>query len=267
MHPIIFEWGSISLYSYAAVMILGFAIVLIWTGSRLKKNGLNPHICPGLGLWVIPGSLIGAKVFFLLYLVLFYGWIPNSFSNFITGIKQSGFIAFGGVIFGSITGILFCRLKKIPFLKYADVFAPQLAIGVVIMRFGCIFAGCCFGKFDGGFWGLRFDPSSPAGGYQEAMHFHSLFPSQLFAVFNALVIYYSLRVIERKKLKEGTVFLSFLLLYSLSRFLVDFTRWYGPNEYVFVFTYNQWTAIATSVIVVSTLAFMHWRKNEIAISY
>ena len=59
---------------------------------------------------------------------------------------SSGFVVFGGIIGGILTGFLYCRIKGLIFFKYADVILPSVALAQGFGRIGCFLAGCCYGK-------------------------------------------------------------------------------------------------------------------------
>ena len=59
---------------------------------------------------------------------------------------RSGGVFYGGLIAAVAVALWYLRRHKLPMWTMTDVFAPGIALGHVIGRLGCLFAGCCFGK-------------------------------------------------------------------------------------------------------------------------
>jgi phosphatidylglycerol:prolipoprotein diacylglycerol transferase len=110
-----------------------------------------------------------------------------------------------------------------PVLRTTDGFAPGLAFGHVLGRFGCFSAGCCYGKPTSHFWGVVFTnqlahsvSGTPLGVRIE--------PTQLIEAgaefFNFLLLTW---LLGRKKF-DGQVWASFMILYGVERFFIEFLR-------------------------------------------
>jgi len=109
---------------------------------------------------------------------------------------------------------------------------------------GCFLYGCDFGKQTGSFWALRFprwnNPAIakwiPGGAPAFSQHFHSqaeqsfdmlslgVHPTQLLMSLNGFVCFVILMLMFPKRKFSGQVLLSFLLYYSVTRFLVELLR-------------------------------------------
>ena len=94
--------------------------------------------------------------------------------------------------------------------KQIDIITPAYPLALFFSKLGCFATGCCRGFV----WKYGFYNS--ASGYRE-------FPSQLLEAVVALLIFLFL-ALKRKKMKDGTVFPIYLMLFSGLRFLTEFTR-------------------------------------------
>ena len=106
----------------------------------------------------------------------------------------------------------------------ADLFAPGIALGHVIGRFGCLLAGCCYGRQTHVPWGVTFtDPVAAANaGTPLGVPLH---PTQLYDAGAELLILIFLLVFERKgRPFPGRTFWLYMLLYAISRFVVEIYR-------------------------------------------
>jgi phosphatidylglycerol:prolipoprotein diacylglycerol transferase len=102
----------------------------------------------------------------------------------------------------------------------ADVFAPSLAIGHAIGRIGCFYSGCCYGKPAEGLpWAVTFtDPQSLA------LIGVPLHPVQLYESLGEFIIFFVLITLRRHKSFNGQFFMTYIILYSVLRFIVEFFR-------------------------------------------
>jgi phosphatidylglycerol:prolipoprotein diacylglycerol transferase len=111
-----------------------------------------------------------------------------------------------------------------PLWTTTDVFAPGIALGHVVGRMGCLLAGCCFGKPTSVAWAITFtDPAAAANvGTPLGIPLH---PTQLYEAGAELLILGFLLLWERRgRGFPGRTFWSYMLLYGVSRFVIEFYR-------------------------------------------
>ena len=135
----------------------------------------------------------------------------------------------GGFLGALLSGGIYLYKKKISFLKVVDSVAPSLAIGLFFGRIGCFLNGCCFGKACDLPWAVTFPPHSPAG-YQ--MGNIAIHPTQLYSSAYGLLIFIILMLLDKKVHYDGFLFGVFLVLYGVSRFTVDFYRFYETQMFL-----------------------------------
>ena len=113
---------------------------------------------------------------------------------------------------------------KMPTWTVTDVFAPGIALGHVVGRLGCLFAGCCFGKPTTMPWGITFHDkfAEQNAGTTLGIPLH---PTQLYEAGAELLILAVLLLTERKgRPFPGRTFWSYMFLYGVSRFAIEFYR-------------------------------------------
>lgn len=134
----------------------------------------------------------------------------------------------GGNFFGLIFSIMFVwPVLSLLFgsnpLKQLDISTPAIAIYLFVAKIACFCAGCCHGiQWDNGLFNHKFNE------YQV--------PVQLIEAFWALLLFVLLIAI-RKKVKTGTIFPLFILLFSATRFFSEFLR-ADPNVFGIFKTYH-----------------------------
>jgi phosphatidylglycerol:prolipoprotein diacylglycerol transferase len=245
MYPVLLELGPLQIRAYGVLLSLAF-VIGVWMAARKgAKQGIEPSLTLDLSIVVILASIIGSRAYYVLV-----NWIEFSddpLSAF--SVWRGGLSMYGGLILAFIASYVFLRKKQLSFNRMADIVAPSLAIGVAVTRIGCFFNGCCFGRATSSFPGMSFPPNSEAG---YVLFGKMLHPTQLYSSIYGLFIFLILLVAGRRPLREGALFGLFLVLYSVSRFSIDFLRYYDPNSSFEIagvtFNYNH---------IVSLLLFLY----------
>lgn len=144
-----------------------------------------------------------------------------------------GLTYYGGFIGASLMAIWVLRRDRFPFWKAADMAGFAVPLGLGFGRMGCLLAGCCYGLESTSALALSFPPRSPASEAEFKAHTlasasewsHRVLPTQIFesAVSLAIAAYCLLWVHGRKRY-DGQVFVNFLALYALGRFVLEFFR-------------------------------------------
>jgi len=189
-----------------------------------EKQGINGDDAWNLGILVVLAGIVGAKVLFVINEWSYYSAHPRDI--FSLGVLQAGGVFSGGLIGALAMAAWYLRRHHMPALRTCDAFGPGLAFGHVLGRFGCFAAGCCYGKPTDHFWGVIF--TNPlANSVSETPLNVRLEPTQLIEAaaefFNFLLLTW---LLKRKKF-DGQVFGSFMILYGVERFFIEFLR--GDN--------------------------------------
>lgn len=238
------------IHSYGFMLALSFLFGIWLSTYRAKRKGLNPDVIADVGFYVILSAILGARLYYvLLHYEEFQGnllSIINPFQKGMVGI--GGLVMYGGFIGAIIASVLYFRLKKVPFLPYADAIAPSVGFGIFLTRIGCFMNGCCYGAACTGGLSISFPNISPAGEYQAQIHAHGLYPSQLFESAGGLVMGLTILFMSRYKFFAGLQFYFVGFMYSILRFMVDFSRHYTDSERLGGFSHNQIVCMVLFII-------------------
>src|SRR5215813_11259348 len=159
MHPILVGYGPITVYTYGVLLAAAYLFGLRLAMARARARGLDQNRVLDLGIYIIISALVGAK---LLLLITDFKSFTADPRELLT-LARSGGVFYGGLIVAVIVALWYIRRVGLPLWTTCDVFAPGIALGHVIGRFGCFFAGCCFGKPTSLPWGITFsDPFAAA---------------------------------------------------------------------------------------------------------
>ncbi len=231
--------GPLTVYGYGLMIACAVLAVYLTMEYRARKYRYEvQHVFP-LFLWGLIGGLAGAKLFFLFTewkdFVRDPGWYFMHFSD--------GFVVYGGIITGILFGWLYTRVHGLSFLAWADLVLPSVALGQGIGRIGCFLAGCCYGKETDLPIGITFHTS------EFAPNGISLFPTQLFSAAFDFLHFLILIAIAKRKKRDGTVAVSYLLIYSIGRFAIEFFRGDPGRGTIGPFSTSQAIALAVSACV------------------
>jgi phosphatidylglycerol:prolipoprotein diacylglycerol transferase len=215
MHPVLFEIGFVKIFTYGFLVASGFFVAIQLAVRQAKKEGLDPVKILDLSFYVLIGAIIGAR---LLYIIVEYKYFltrPLEVFSFWKG----GLVFYGGFFGAALAGWYFMRKHKMPGWKVADISAPSIAIGQVIGRWGCYFAGCCYGVQTDVPWAIIFTDDRSLAPLNIALH-----PTQIYLSINALLIFSILVWFRKRKSFDGQIFWLYGILYSIGRFITEFYR-------------------------------------------
>ena len=148
--PTAFKIGSVEIKWYALCIMLGFALAIVYALVQGKKQRFKSDTFVDLAIIAMVFGLIGARLYYVLFRLDQYLKDPVS----ILYIWNGGLAIYGGVILAMLASFVYCRVKKQPFLKLADIVAPALLIGQGLGRWGNFFNQEAFGVNTDLPWGM-----------------------------------------------------------------------------------------------------------------
>jgi phosphatidylglycerol:prolipoprotein diacylglycerol transferase len=173
-----------------------------------------------LGIWIIISALIGAK---LLLLIVDFDAFRQNPRELLT-LMRSGGVFYGGLIAAVAVAFWYLRRHRLPMWSVCDAFAPGIALGHVIGRMGCFFAGCCFGKATDVPWAVTFTSEYANQNVGTPLNV-AIHPTQLYEAGAELAILGFLLFMERRwRPFPGRTFWTYLLVYGITRFIIEFYR-------------------------------------------
>lgn len=246
----LFSIGKFTIHGYGLMIALGFVLALCYATWQCKKSGLDDDLFFNLGISVLLFGWLGGKILFCL--VEFKDFIKSPLSV----LGSEGFVVYGGIISGAITIYVFCKIKKLDFLRYIDVMVAAVAINQSLGRVGCFLAGCCYGRPTNSGIGVIFPEGcmAPAG--------IKLLPTQLFSAAGDLALFIILfLIINNKKYKKGIPLSVYLMGYAIGRFVIECFRSDARGS-VGVLSTSQFISLFSGVIGMVVFFVILKRKNE-----
>ena len=250
MHPILFRFGPLTLYTYGVMLVVAF-LVSTWLAIRAARR-LPPALVAitdeqllDFSSLTLLGGIAGARLFYILLQWELFVSAPQE----LLAIWHGGLVWYGGLAGGLLAGWLYIHFasrnvsgginkiarpplafargpqRGIPkpraeggagyFMRVMDQCIPFGVLGHAIGRLGCFLNGCCYGKPTESWCGVVF-PGQPT----------AVLPTQLFEAFGLLTLFLILRKLQRPSLLRhpGRLFGVYLVSYAVLRFGLEFLR-------------------------------------------
>lgn len=254
MRQILFEIGPIKVYGYGLMIAIGVVAAFMVAEMRASKKKLDADQIWSLGIWCAIGGFLGAK---LLYVI-------TEWENLFSGSLDLrdilyGFVVYGGIIGGILSGYLYCKVKKLNFLKHFDIVMPSIALAQGFGRIGCFLAGCCYGRETDAWYGMEFNHSV----YYNMIGV-KVIPTQLIMSAANFIHFFLLVMIANKAYKagkDGMVAGCYLVFYSIGRFLIEFLR-NDPRGGVGGLSTSQFISLFIFAVGVAMVLFFGLRKEK-----
>ncbi len=224
------QLGPVFIHFYGIIIMLG-ALLGAWLASRqAKRRGDNSDLIWDVLPWLLVAGIIGARIWHILT-------PPDSMKSMglttayyfshpldALAIWNGGLGIPGAVIGGVIALLLYCRSKKVSFARWVDFIAPGLILAQAIGRWGNFVNQELYGAPTNLPWKLFIDPLHRIAGYQNVEYYHPLFLYESLYNFAIAGFLIWIGIRFQDKLREGDVFLTYLVLYPTGRFLLEFLR-------------------------------------------
>ncbi len=216
--PIAFSLGPLTIHWYGLIisiaLLLGFSMVLY----RSKNTEIPTEFFLDFFIIGVPVSLIGARLYFVIFNLEYYLRYPLQ----IFAIWKGGIAIHGAVIGGLIVLIVLTKKRKLSFLKVVDIIAPALILGQAIGRWGNFinqeaYGGAVSEQFIG-----KFPDFIKNQMYIEGNYHHPTFLYE--SIWNLLIFGILIWLGNKDFIKDGDIFFSYLIGYSIGRFFIEGLR-------------------------------------------
>lgn len=263
-----FALGPLFVRFYGIILMLG-ALAGAWLATReAKRRGYEPEIVWDLLTYLLIGGIIGARLWHILTPPpssgITAGWYLTHPLDALA-IWKGGLGIPGAVIGGVIVLYFYCRRHNLNFLEWTDIAAPSLALGQAIGRWGNFFNQELYGFPTNLPWGIRItNPSARVAPYNDltsypldVTRFHPLFLYE--SIWNLGNMFFLMWISRRyaERLKNGDLFLIYLIVYPVGRFFLDYLR--IDASLVSGININQ-TIMA--VVAICAAAALYWRHRR-----
>jgi len=243
INPVAFTIGSVGVRWYGVMIALAVLTIILWMIRQHRKGAnLTPDGMLNAALVAIPSGIIISRLLHVVDKWDYYIQNPGQI------ISASGLTIYGAVLGAALGLWIASKFSNFKFGYFADVMAPSIILAQAVGRLGCTLNGCCYGLPTSLPWGVVYthpDSFAPIG---VAIH-----PTQIYEIIYNLIVFGVLLKLRGRFKPDGSLFLIYLILYSIWRFSISFLREESP--FLFGLPQAQVVAIIVLVITVPILAY------------
>lgn len=261
---------SIPVYGYGFMMLVGFSAATWIASRRAKSVGESPDTIWDMMFWLFAFGLTGARLFYVIQKRKMVFRNAESLPDYLftlVNLQDGGLVFFGGMLGGLLGFYLFCKKRKIDPLLWADICIPSLFIGLAFGRVGCFMNGCCYGGATNLPWKVNFplgsvpDLSLVERGFVSVSDTvsMSIHPTQIYSSINAFILAGVLHWYFRVRPRNGSVFAAGLIIYPITRFLIEIIRNDEKGIGGTILTISQWVSLG---MVVTGIFLTIWLNKK-----
>jgi len=239
--PVAFSLFGFDIRWYGLLIALGFILAIFLAYRRAGDFGIKGDEVIDFAVWLMPLSIIGARLYYVLFSWDMYKDDPMS----VFDIRSGGLAIHGGIIAGVITAAVFCKVHRINMLDLLDLIFPEVALGQAIGRWGNFFNSEAHGGPTDLPWAIEVDG--------ELVHPTFLYESIWCLLLFAFLIWMS----KRRKFK-GQIVCLYGMLYSVERCAVEALR----TDSLMIGPFRQAQVISVAIFAVSLAAYIYLSRKK-----
>ncbi|QJD73274.1 prolipoprotein diacylglyceryl transferase [Lactobacillus acetotolerans] len=256
INPIAFHLGNLSVKWYGVIMAVAIVLATWMSISEGKKRQIESDDFIDLLLWAVPLGYVGARIYYVIFEWGYYSQHPNQ----IIAIWNGGIAIYGGLIAGLIVLLVFCYKRMLPPFLMLDVISPGIMAAQILGRWGNFINQ----EAHGGPTTLHFLESLHLPEFIiQQMKINGVYyqPTFLYeSLFNliGLIIILSLRH-KKHIFKQGEVFMSYLMWYSVVRFFVEGLR----TDSLYIFGVIRVSQLLSLILFIGVLFLFIYRRVKV----
>lgn len=247
LDPMLLHFGGLAVRWFGILIALGVLLAFFVTRYLAERAGEDPEQVWGLLPVVLISGISGARIWFIVNTWqkykdhLFSFGDPNFPGAF--EIWRGGIAVQGSIVGGIIGGLIYMRLKRMNFLRWADFVMPGVVVAQALGRWADFTNNEAYGSQTTLPWGIEIpcqyrtqgltpgsvDTSCP--GVSAAATFHPTFLYESIWDYTVFLILLWIAIYPQKvqrmfkiKVQNGDIFFGYLVLYSVGRFMIEFLR-------------------------------------------
>lgn len=248
--PEIGRVGGLALTWHGVFVAVAIAVGVYVGVAMGRRRGFDEDDAYSAALAGVPAGLIGARALFVAENWRLFQDAPLD----IFRIDQGGISIYGAIIGGVLGGLAYGIWRRLPIGRGLDAAAFGLILGMAIGRLACLVAGDIPGSPSSLPWAVEYTHQASGNFGLPPQH-----PAVAYEMLGDLLIFALLFVLSRVFRKDGLVFFSCLLLYSVMRFGLNFLR--EDSKLIAGGDLDVMQMVALGVAIISAGGFLfYWRK-------
>lgn len=243
MYPVLFEVFGYPISTFGLMLASAFLVGTWIAAYRMQELGLDAEKASTILIYIMIGGIGGSKLYFAIDMTIRSG---SPISQFL--FARDGITWYGGLIGGTLFGILGSWIHGLPIKKMADCVANAGPVGQALGRIGCFLVGDDYGKPTDHAWGIAFPEGAPPT-------FQKVHPTQLYEV--AWLVPVAIFLWLRRK-RSPFLFGEFIALNGAGRIVIE--HWRVNPRVAMGLTEPQW--IGSGLILIGVGSWFYYRAKE-----
>lgn len=250
-----------SIHFYGVIIMTGVIAAASLARRQARKVGEDPEVIWDALAWVVIAGIIGARLWHILTPPPSFVERGITVQYYLTHPLEAIAVWNGGLgILGAVAGgvlalFFFLRKRGLSFGKWVDIIAPGLALAQAIGRWGNFVNQELYGAPSKLPWAIYIDPQHRLPELKDVAYYHPLFLYEsLWNLANMALLLWVSKCFKDQIL-PGDVFLVYLVVYPVGRFLLEFLR--IDASAVAGININQWVMAAIALAALLGLIIRH----------
>lgn len=206
-NPVAFSIFGVDIMWYGILIAIGFVLAIYISYLRADKFGINPDYILDFAIVLLPASIIGARLYYVIFKWEYY---QGNFSEIIN-IRNGGLAIHGGLICGILAGAFICKYRRINIMNLGDLVFPSVALAQAIGRWGNFFNSEAHG----------IQTNLPIAVIIDGQRYH---PTFLYESLFCFCLFIFLIIMSKRRKFMGQIALLYGMLYSVERYFVEGLR-------------------------------------------
>jgi phosphatidylglycerol:prolipoprotein diacylglycerol transferase len=256
INPVAFQLGNLSVKWYGIIMAVAIILAAFMAINEGKKRHIIPDDFVDLLLCAVPLGYVGARIYYVIFEWGYYSQHPDQ----IIAIWNGGIAIYGGLIAGLIVLLVFCYKRELPPFLMLDIITPGVMAAQILGRWGNFVNQ----EAHGGSTTLHFLQSLhlPEFIIQQmkigGTYYKPTFLYESFFNLIGLILILSLRH-KKHVFKQGEVFMTYLLWYSVVRFFVEGMR----TDSLYIFGIIRVSQALSLVLFIAIIILWIYRRKVV----
>jgi len=268
------------IYWYGIIIGCGFLLAVILCSRWAPRFGISSDNVMDLLIAAVPMALIGVRAYYVVFNLDLYRRADGSLDwGAIVRFSDGGLAIYGAIIASAIVLLIFCRVKKLSFLAFADLGVHGLLIGQCIGRWGNFmnveaYGGLtklpwrmCSESIANQLWsqGLLESEEAYFAVLDGTLGVHpTFFYESMWNLVGIFLIYFMGRYARKF---DGQLFLTYLFWYGAGRFWIEGLRtdslyFFGLELFGIPLRTSQMVALASAVVGGVVLIWQLTKKHD-----
>ena len=215
---------------YGIIIAIGMALAMTIIFKEVKRTGQSEDYYYDLAIFAIIFGIIGARMYYVIF--EWEQYRHNLLSVF--NIREGGLAIYGGLIAGTITTCVFCKIKKMSIPQVLDTIILGIIIGQILGRWGNFFNREAFGGFTDNLFAMQIRYDEVGGVISESLEKHiqivdnakyiQVHPTFLYESVWNLILFVVMMLMRKHKKFQGEIACIYLIGYGVGRFFIESLR-------------------------------------------